>query len=765
MQLIKQEKFNKKISKEFDYGFELEKNGLYLIEITVSCKSWLQNLIKFVSFFKDDDLTVKIDNIEFPKLDGCRGLFDGEVAWNGNNLKGLKKTNVFLIYLTKGQHTIQFLVNQKPYLENIKIYSVKNQNFDLVDILKDNNPAEDGNRRQWLTIILTSLPLKNLFITTKAEKNKRDDDDIKLIINNKIQKNTESKAHKYWYWCGRTLKGNTKEFSLLKSDINTLPRGMHYIELWADGMPRLEKIIIDLGEKIDFRTKAKVVWGYTHLRKKPTTKSEAIFEKINKGEQVIVLEKAVKGERYRNEANDKLLSTNRWHKVEHQSQTGFIYSLALEVEREDKETIQKMIIEKSKNFELDPEILLVLAKCESEFFPYTVSHDKERSEIAFGVMQISGDLLNGLEDYFNLEQNIQRGVSYFNDQYNKKYKDDKDRLRKSVAAYNAGPGHVEVDERLELELYDPETQRIVSCVQSHLREKTFQKILSVIKKPTPVVLVAFLFLFICEGLSLSGMEKFSGVLPRYNLASIFYDNGLPKQYKDYRILEEKVLNIKFGDEDGRDDSLKKRLIVINNSKNWSSSVGLSKMILLREDGYFIELPGWGEGFRWWQTGYLNGNHRLDIAVMYENSGNGAYNPFYFYEWNGYNFEIKLQNDNFHNNNELIDLDGDGLMEVLHFVNLRKWSWSWPEIYKWNARKQEFVKSNHLFSEIYTEWLKDNQFDPSADPCVTAEGEMGDEFCAGWKEWRDWEALKKLGSCLTEKAILNSQGIFADVDDC
>jgi len=247
MQLVNKEKFNKRIQGLFDYRFEVEENGFYLIEIIASCKSWWQNLIKFVSFFKDDDLTIKIDDFDFPKLDGRRGLFDGEVAWNGNDLKGLKKTNIFLMYLKKGKHTVHFLVDQKPYLEIIQIYFVKHSVFNISCVPEDNNPAEDGNRRQWLTIVLINFSLKSLSISAKAEKRKKDDDDLKLIIDNKIQKNHEASAHKCWYWCGRTLKGRKKEFN---KELN-LSRGLHYIELWADRTPRLERIDLDLGEETE----------------------------------------------------------------------------------------------------------------------------------------------------------------------------------------------------------------------------------------------------------------------------------------------------------------------------------------------------------------------------------------------------------------------------------------------------------------------------------------------------------------------------------
>ncbi|MFC1756959.1 transglycosylase SLT domain-containing protein [Patescibacteria group bacterium] len=496
MQVIKQEKFNKTIKENFDYDFDVEKRGPYVISITATCRSGKQ-----IKERGGEDLGVEIDGQSFREIPPDKNiqLYNIPASWNGTKLKGLNKTVVFILCLRKGNHKIIFTPYKGAKIENLEIKKLGQNIKDLVfDI---NEQAEDGDRRSWYTFVLANLPLK--FLTTKATTKWRflDSDDIKLIIDGKIQK-PEGFFSKWrnWLWSGSIFTKLFQKETQVKTIETNLAKGLHYIEFWADKTPTLHNVGLDFGEEIDFRTRAKVVWSPTNLREEPTSKSKILVEKIDKGEKVIVLEKAVKGERYRNEANDKLLSTNRWHKVEYKGKTGFIYSLALEIEREDKETIQRIIIEKSKDFEIDPEILLSLAQCEASFFPYTVSFDEKRPEIAFGVMQISGDLLNDLEDYFDLEQNIQRGVNYFNDQYNKKYKDDKDRLRKSVAAYNAGPGHVEVDEPLELELHDPETQRIVNCVQGHLKKRTFKKVLkSLAKTGLGLFLIFQLFLF-CEAL-------------------------------------------------------------------------------------------------------------------------------------------------------------------------------------------------------------------------------------------------------------------------
>lgn len=238
MYLIKKEKLNLKIRNNHTYAFEIPENGVYLIEIIASAKSWWQNLTSFKSFFQDDDLTVKIDEYEFSKLNGKKGLFDGEAAWNGNNLKGLSKTDIFLINLEKGNHTLLFSSDKNPILESIALFKIDKDEIDYVS--EDNNPTQDGDRRQWITIIPVNLSIKNLNIKAGAKKYPKDDDDIKLIIDGNIQKNESDKSHKNWFWCGRILNGQDKEFN---QELN-LTRGLHYVELWADKMPALRNIEI-----------------------------------------------------------------------------------------------------------------------------------------------------------------------------------------------------------------------------------------------------------------------------------------------------------------------------------------------------------------------------------------------------------------------------------------------------------------------------------------------------------------------------------------
>lgn len=236
-----------------------------------------------------------------------------------------------------------------------------------------------------------------------------------------------------------------------------------------------------------------------------------------------------------------------------------------------------------------------------------------------------------------------------------------------------------------------------------------------------------------------------------NDSEVTFKTDLPTQYHNYRIIGEHFIDIKY--DDSLDKSFQSKLVLIN--RDYLEYMGVSKIILLREDGYFLELPGYGEGFEWWQVGDLNHNSWLDIAVMYQNMGSGSFKPFYFYEWNGENFEVKLHNSNLFNRVELIDIDDNGMAEIVHTFRITKFAHTWKEIYKWQFDQKKgtngFVKVNHLFPASYTEWLRDKELNPG-----------------GSQEFYDspqGQDTIEINNCLKEKAILNSQGIFTDIEDC
>lgn len=496
--------FKKQINKQYNHTFNIDKSGLVAVFVSARCRCKKQ-----IRSNIDEDLRIEINGMKFREIPPQKYIqvFNIPAAWNGSDLRGLKKTIVFLTVLNKGDHIVSLIPKNSAFIEEIKVQELSGKQDVYLEIEEQ---AEDGDRRPWYTFVLVDLALKEFSADVTVKWRGLDSDDVKLIINGEIKKNNLSILHRYWLWSANIFRKLLRRERQTKSFQEDLSKSIHCIEFWADRMPILHEITLNLGKiEMPQGEEAKVVWSTTHLRKEcKIEKDNILVENIERGEEVRVLEKAIKGERPRNEKG-KLLNSNRWHKVQYKNQEGYIYSEALEIDSESKEKVQKIIIEKAKAEELDPEILLALAECESHFFPYTVSFDEIRPEIAFGVMQLTPILIKDLndsqkpfyspvKDIFNLEQNIKGGISYFKWLYQERYKKSKNRLDRSVAAYNAGPSKVPVDKPLDLDSQDSETQRLVNCVKKHLRKKTFEKILSVFKKTILVLIILSIGLFSWE---------------------------------------------------------------------------------------------------------------------------------------------------------------------------------------------------------------------------------------------------------------------------
>lgn len=475
---------NKKLTELSDYRFHIAESGIYSISIAARCRSGEQ-----IQKRGGEDLQIEIDRRAFREIPliSKPQYQDIPASWNGTLLKGAKQTVIFILHLQTGEHTITFIpqegaaIEQKPVISRVQ---------DPAAISFDpQEQAEDGDRRPWVTFAFIDLPLQSFSIDASVWWHWRDGDDIKLIIDGEVQKNTSplSVFHRNWLWSAFPFLNGRQE----KTFSPALPQGVHYIELWADRTPTLHHARFNLNGGANPVLRAKVLWDPAKLRPAPRIGPED-FGDIAKNERVVVLEKAVAGERVVN-PNGIALSTDRWHKVKYKDREGYIYSLALEIAGEDRQTIEQIISAEAHSVEVDPAILLALADCESETLPYTVSWKKDdpKVDVAFGVMQLSKKIIEDLNnpskpfyspidahDVFNLQHNIRGGVRYFHHLYDTVYKNSKDRLRKAVAAYNAGSNIVSKDGSFHLELYGPETKRDVLCVERQLRRKTLQKISS-----------------------------------------------------------------------------------------------------------------------------------------------------------------------------------------------------------------------------------------------------------------------------------------------
>lgn len=244
LELIKYFKEQETIEKPTEYTFPVKETGIYFIEVTARAKSWWQK--HFSNFFSDDEIKIEIDGVNFYNELGNRQR--NASKFTGNSTKNFQKTIVYIVYLEKKNTdcTIRLIPNHKPTLEQINIYQVIDNK--VVYVFTINNPAEDGNGRQWYSIIFSGQYLSAFSIIASCkdgrqyQTNQRDDDDLQLIIDGIKIKNTSPKSHKYWYWCGNVLKGQTKTFA---QEI-CFKSGYHTIELNADRSPKLDRIYFSI---------------------------------------------------------------------------------------------------------------------------------------------------------------------------------------------------------------------------------------------------------------------------------------------------------------------------------------------------------------------------------------------------------------------------------------------------------------------------------------------------------------------------------------
>lgn len=231
--------YNKTLGSTLSEEFWISNTGIYLIKIQAKAMAWWQNLPSFFKhYFSDDELRVSVD------------LTENKLFWNGNDLKGLEKTGIIISKLSSGNHQLLIEPKNTPALESIQILGLTEKELNLTTILEPS--IADGNRRPWLEILFNRVILKQFGIKAFSESGKfygitdRDDDDLQIIIDNQIIRNTEPKSHQNWYWCGRSLKGGSKSIERRPEN----GREVKSIQLLADRSPRIESFTVILEEKL-----------------------------------------------------------------------------------------------------------------------------------------------------------------------------------------------------------------------------------------------------------------------------------------------------------------------------------------------------------------------------------------------------------------------------------------------------------------------------------------------------------------------------------
>ncbi len=247
MQLVFEDK-KKRVVKDKETVTFSSFSSYHLVEITARAKSEKQ--LGGIAT-DDEELTVNIDGKGYPKLGTKEALLDSPAAFNGGKLHNYAKTIYFLTYLKGKDHSVILKTDNPPNtgtFEGIRVSVCPTS--DKLELLP-NFQAEDGNNRPWVNFSLDNVPLLSFALTITHARRKRDSDDVKVIIDNQVQENIlRNIKHFLWSFVGSfiplvsPIKTETQTFNV------NLPESLHYLELEADRMPTLEKIVFDFGTKL-----------------------------------------------------------------------------------------------------------------------------------------------------------------------------------------------------------------------------------------------------------------------------------------------------------------------------------------------------------------------------------------------------------------------------------------------------------------------------------------------------------------------------------
>lgn len=229
------------------------RSSRHLISITARVKSKKQIS---ASATDDEDLTIELDGKKFPTLTDPRRVIDSPASFSGGALHNLSKTVCFVAYLDGDRHRITFKTDEPTAtatFERLEVYVLDNNDKLELSISKE---AEDGDRRSWITFVIDSLPLSSFSFTALVRKRYRDSDDIKVVVDGKIWTRSVGAEpfggssplewfYRFWYFTGSILLG-IQRLSHFKTK---LPRGLHYIELFADRKPYLESVEFDFSNR------------------------------------------------------------------------------------------------------------------------------------------------------------------------------------------------------------------------------------------------------------------------------------------------------------------------------------------------------------------------------------------------------------------------------------------------------------------------------------------------------------------------------------
>ena len=200
------------------------------------------HLISITARINEGNIIIQIDG----------KTFSSPAVFSGSKLHNLSQTIYFLLYLSGEEHKINLETekpNQIATLESVNIYTFPPEANLALEL---NSQAENGDRRPWLTFVLSALPLKSFTPTLIYSRRYRDSDDIKIIIDGQIQFNFFSRAkYHFWRFAGFLLSKNNPTRTTYETIEKNLKQGLHYLEFYADRTPKINQIVLDFGQKLN----------------------------------------------------------------------------------------------------------------------------------------------------------------------------------------------------------------------------------------------------------------------------------------------------------------------------------------------------------------------------------------------------------------------------------------------------------------------------------------------------------------------------------
>ena len=222
--------------------FQTPKSSFYLLKVKAKAKSEKQR-----GSIDDEDITIKIDTLEFPKPNTLSKLINSPASFNGGKLHNTEQITYFVIYLKTGEHTIELIPQHGDGSDIIEVsydeINIKNNQVTL----NLNQQLENRDKNPWITFVLVEIGVKSFSIETKVRWHLLDGDDIKVIINGQIQKAT-TKYRKDWIIKTNPLNifGKTEVITLTP---NLQIQKYNYIELYTDKTPTLKSISFEIIEQ------------------------------------------------------------------------------------------------------------------------------------------------------------------------------------------------------------------------------------------------------------------------------------------------------------------------------------------------------------------------------------------------------------------------------------------------------------------------------------------------------------------------------------